>query len=167
MDSKQSRGSAIVLANGVYKIRDGKVAHGLVRGSSRFHVIGVVEPELAGQDAGEALDGVHRGIPILSSIADALGPQAEVPEFCVIGVAPHGVNLNEELPGMVQIQIAKELPFPAGEAVIDFVGAPTLSPEETMTDVLVAAVRGRTAVRCKPDRHSQDEEPARAPLLVG
>jgi uncharacterized NAD-dependent epimerase/dehydratase family protein len=99
--SKQSWGNAIVLANGVYKIRDGKVAHGLVRGSSRFRVIGVVEPALAGQDAGEALDGVHRGIPILSSIAAALGPEGEVPEFCVIGVAPHGGHLSDELRGMV------------------------------------------------------------------
>ena len=56
---------------------------------------------------------------------------------------------REELPGMVQIQIAKELPFPAGEAVIDFVVAPTLSPEETMTDVLVAAVRNEALQQCE------------------
>lgn len=99
--SKRGRGTAIVLANGVYRIRDGKVAHGLVRGSSRFRVIGVVEPELAGRDAGEVLDGVHRGIPILSSIADFVGRGSEVPEFCLIGVAPHGGHLDDGLRGMV------------------------------------------------------------------
>ena len=45
----------------------------------------------------------------------------------------------EELPGMVEIQIARDLPFPASEAVIDFVlSAP---PGEESSDVLVAAVR--------------------------
>jgi uncharacterized NAD-dependent epimerase/dehydratase family protein len=99
--SGQSWGSAIVLANGVYRIRDGKVAHGLVRGSTRFRVAGVVEPELAGRDAGEVLDGVHRGIPILASVADALAVAGGPPQFCLIGVAPHGGHLNDELRGMV------------------------------------------------------------------
>jgi len=92
---------AIVLANGVYGIRDGKVAHGLVRGSSRFRALGVVEPELAGQDAGQVLDGVHRGIPIVGSIAEALEGASETPEYCVIGVAPHGGHISEELRALV------------------------------------------------------------------
>ena len=45
----------------------------------------------------------------------------------------------EDLPGMVEIQIARDLPFPASEAIIDFVlsGA----PGGESADVLVAAVR--------------------------
>jgi type IV pilus assembly protein PilM len=45
----------------------------------------------------------------------------------------------EELPGMVEIQIAKELPFAAGEAVIDFTVGPMV--EGATAEVLVAAVR--------------------------
>ena len=45
-----------------------------------------------------------------------------------------------ELPGMVYIQVAKELPFPITEAVIDFTTGPR-EADATMTEVLVAAVR--------------------------
>jgi type IV pilus assembly protein PilM len=48
----------------------------------------------------------------------------------------------DELPGMVEIQIAKELPFPVSEAVIDFAIGPRLAQEDTPRgEVLVAAIR--------------------------
>lgn len=47
---------------------------------------------------------------------------------------------EEDLPGIVQIQIAKELPYTASDALIDF--AVSAEPgEEGVRDVLVAAVR--------------------------
>ncbi len=50
------------------------------------------------------------------------------------------VGQPDELPGMVEIQIAKELPFPVIQAVIDFaVGPPSDDPVKG--EVLVAAVR--------------------------
>ncbi|MBI3834277.1 MAG: pilus assembly protein PilM [Planctomycetes bacterium] len=47
---------------------------------------------------------------------------------------------TEDLPGIVQIQIAKELPFAAGEAVIDFAVSGG-KVEASNQDVLVAAIR--------------------------
>ncbi len=51
----------------------------------------------------------------------------------------------DELPGMVQIQVAKQLPFPVAEAAVDF-ALPSASRETStadalVVDVLVAAVR--------------------------
>ncbi len=46
----------------------------------------------------------------------------------------------DELPGMVKIQVAKELPFPEVEAVIDYVVGPS-EPGDVSSEVLVAAVR--------------------------
>lgn len=46
----------------------------------------------------------------------------------------------QELPGMVEIQIAKELPFPSTEAVIDFAVDP-VEKEQLSSHVLVAAIR--------------------------
>lgn len=52
------------------------------------------------------------------------------------------VTQPDELPGMVEIQIAKELPFPASEAVVDFTLAQRAEDEDAATgDVLVAAIR--------------------------
>ena len=100
MDSSIS-GEAIVLANGLYRTPNGKVAHGLVRGSERFRVLAVVDPDAAGEDAGEVLDGIRRDIPIVHSISEALARCAKLPEFCVVGMATHGGRFTLELRGLI------------------------------------------------------------------
>ena len=94
-------GPAIVLANGGFQTSDGKVVHGLVRGGSRFRVLTVVDPELAGRDAGEALDGIHRDIPIVASLDEAIDRAGDTPEYCIIGVATQGGRLSRELRDLV------------------------------------------------------------------
>ena len=56
---------AIILSNGLFGSVFAKTTHGLLRGPSRYEIIGVIDPNYAGQDAGYALDGQHRGIPFL------------------------------------------------------------------------------------------------------
>ncbi|NJN47636.1 MAG: DUF1611 domain-containing protein [Candidatus Competibacteraceae bacterium] len=89
--------SAIVLANGFFQTPNGKAAHGLVRGSERFKVLAVVDPLCAGQDAGSVLDGRHRGIPLVASLAEALAVCSELPQYCVVGIATHGGRFTPEL----------------------------------------------------------------------
>ena len=95
------RGPAIALANHGLRTTDGKTVHGLVRGSDRFEMRAVVDPDLAGQDAGEALDGQRRGIPVVDSVAAAMRAATRAggapPRYCVIGVATLGGRLSEEL----------------------------------------------------------------------
>lgn len=64
---------------------------------------------------------------------------------------PTGVP--EELPGIVNIQIAKELPFPIAEAVVDFAVAPT-EPGATTGEVLVAAIRREALARYEATFHA-------------
>lgn len=90
-------GTAVVLAPGAFLTDSAKTAHGLVRGSDRFEVVGVVDAASAGRDAGEALDGRPRGIPILASLADALTGARKRPDTCVIGVATPGGILPDSL----------------------------------------------------------------------
>jgi uncharacterized NAD-dependent epimerase/dehydratase family protein len=113
--------TAIVLANGLYLTPNGKTAHGLVRGSDRFRILAVVEPLLTGQDAGEALDGVHRGIPIVASIDDAVALSNPPPEFCVVGVATHGGHLTDELRALILDAVNKGMSIANGlhDAVSD------------------------------------------------
>lgn len=89
-------------------------------------------PELMGRHIRRTLD--QEGISTRHAIVDIPRDQA------ILKTLTLPVGQPDELPGMVQIQIAKELPFPVTEAVIDFaVGPPT---EGAVTgEVLVAAIR--------------------------
>jgi len=88
---------AIVLANGLFRTPNGKVAHGLVRGSDRFQVVAVIDPDWAGHDAGILLDGTHRDIPTVASIAEALTIGPRRPEYGVVGIATHGGRFTDIL----------------------------------------------------------------------
>lgn len=85
---------AVVLANGQLDTLFGKTTHGLVRGPSRFRIVAVVDAEHAGCDAGTVIDGRARGIPVVASLAAALGSKPR-PSVCVIGVATKGGVLPE------------------------------------------------------------------------
>jgi len=89
-------GRAIVLANGLYDTCFAKTAHGLVRGPSRYELLGVVDPAQAGRDAGEALDGNARGIPVRAALAEFLDAGVRA-THCVVGVATEGGALPAAL----------------------------------------------------------------------
>lgn len=90
-------GTAIVLCDGCYGTINGKTAHGLVRGSERYRILAVVDPSAAGKDAGEVLDGNHRGIPVVASISDALGSLPAIPDFAIVGIATSGGRMTAGL----------------------------------------------------------------------
>src|SRR3954470_12185071 len=83
------RPTAAVLAPGLFRTMNAKTAHGLVRGPSRYRVLGVVDPECAGADAGVLLDGRARGIPGFER-PSALTSAAGGPDVAVVGVATSG-----------------------------------------------------------------------------
>jgi uncharacterized NAD-dependent epimerase/dehydratase family protein len=92
-------GDAIVYCERAFATTNGKTAHGLVRFTRRYRVLSVVDSSLAGRDAGEVLDGAPNGIPVLPSIARALGDAAEggrPATHLVIGLAPDGGRLGSE-----------------------------------------------------------------------
>lgn len=78
---------AILLTNGLFDTENAKTAHGLVRESNRFTIVGVVDYAHAGNDAGLLLDGNHRNIPVYATVAEAMIAK---PEACIVGVATSG-----------------------------------------------------------------------------
>ena len=86
---------AIVYCEGAYGGLDGKTAHGLVRRSERYRVLSVIDSTHSGVDAGEALDGRARGIPIVSDLAEALTAADGEATHLVIGLAPLGGALDD------------------------------------------------------------------------
>jgi uncharacterized NAD-dependent epimerase/dehydratase family protein len=83
---------ALILAEGLYATTDAKTAHGLVRKSLKYRVVGVIDSKLAGRDAGEVLDGVRRGIRIYASLEEALREHPGV-KYLIVGVATTGGRL--------------------------------------------------------------------------
>ncbi|MFN7115327.1 MAG: DUF1611 domain-containing protein [Saprospiraceae bacterium] len=90
---------AIVLTNGMLDGVLAKTAHGLLRGTDRFHVLAVIDYKCAGRDAGEVLDGKHRNIPVYASVEDYFAQGGEQPIWCVIGVALPGGKLPDDFRG--------------------------------------------------------------------
>ncbi|HEY2797831.1 MAG TPA: DUF1611 domain-containing protein [Thermoanaerobaculia bacterium] len=90
-------GTAIVVCDGFFGTADAKTAHGLVRGTERYEIVGVIDAPTAGRDAGEVLDGKPRGIPVFASIAEALTSLPRRPDFCVVGVATSGGRVTPGL----------------------------------------------------------------------
>jgi len=71
-----------------------KTAHGLIRKTSRYNVVGVIaDAGIEGQDAGELLDNIKRGIPVYSSVKEFLQQVSERPKYAVVGVAFAGGRL--------------------------------------------------------------------------
>ena len=91
-------GKAIVYCEGAFNTPNGKTAHGLVRFTERYDIVGVIDKRYAGQDAGEVLDGKHFGIPVFASLEEAFDKlgAARRPRNFVIGLAPDGGRLPIE-----------------------------------------------------------------------
>ncbi|MFC2089526.1 DUF1611 domain-containing protein [Bacteroidota bacterium] len=94
---KKFDGPALVYAAGAFNTPNGKTAHGLVRFTERYEVLGVIDPAYAEKDAGMVLDGRPSGIPIFESLESAMEQlQSVKPQTIVIGLAPDGGRLQGE-----------------------------------------------------------------------
>jgi uncharacterized NAD-dependent epimerase/dehydratase family protein len=99
---------AIILTNGLLVTNDAKTAHGLIRGTERYEIVGVIDPPTAGQDAGAVLDGKHRNIPIFSSLTETLEKLQQV-DYLIIGVATVGGVLPSDMLGIIKDAIQQGL----------------------------------------------------------
>lgn len=90
---------AIVLANDLLRDVHAKTAHGLIRGPSRWPMVGVIDATCAGADAGEVLDGVARAVPVFASVRAALDGAAAGATHCVLGVATSGGVIPKAMRG--------------------------------------------------------------------
>jgi uncharacterized NAD-dependent epimerase/dehydratase family protein len=102
--------NALVLTHGLLTSPNAKTCHGLLRGSKRFRPLAVIDYEYVGQDAGQVLDGIHRGVPIFASVDDYFAnPEATQPDCCVIGVALPGGILPDDFREQLKRAVAHGL----------------------------------------------------------
>lgn len=99
--------NAIIITAGYLDSTNGKTAHGLIRGTERFSIVGVIDDKSAGRDAGEVLDGKNRNIPVYASIDDFANNSKEKAVYCIIGVATKGGVIPESLRIMLKEGLEK------------------------------------------------------------
>ena len=80
--------NAIVYSENEFGKIDGKVANGLARHSEKYKILGIIDSQKKGLDAGQYLDGVKNGIPIYNDMEDALHQLNLIPDYFIYGIAP-------------------------------------------------------------------------------
>lgn len=103
--------NAVILSENVFGTTYGKTANGLVRYGTRFNPVSVIDSRLDGRDAGEVLEGRRKGIPIVSSVAEAMKYN---PNTLVVGIATDGGTLPQEYRKFIRDAIASGLNVVSG-----------------------------------------------------
>lgn len=110
-------GPALVYCDKAFNTPNGKTAHGLVRFTERYDVVGVIDRNYAGKDAGKVLDGKASGIPVFKDFEtamDQLATTKKQPKTLVIGLAPDGGRLPEEAKSVIKKAIENGLNIDSG-----------------------------------------------------
>jgi uncharacterized NAD-dependent epimerase/dehydratase family protein len=111
--------TAAILTQRLFSTPSAKTAHGLVRGPSRYRIVAVIDEAGSDRDAGDLLDGTHRGIPVVPSL-EALLQLGAAPQWLVVGIAtPGGVLPDDMRPVLRQ---ALERGISVANGLHDFVG---------------------------------------------
>ena len=109
-------GKAIVYCDGAFNTPNGKTAHGLVRFTERYEVVGVIDHRYGGQDAGMVLDGRPNGIPIFGNLIYALNQlgATNAPGTLVVGLAPDGGRLPDVARSVLGLALEQGLNLDSG-----------------------------------------------------
>ncbi len=91
------KSNAVIITAGFLDTPSGKTAHGLIRGTDRFTILGVIDAAHAGKDAGEVLDGINRNIPVYASLEEFTNTSKEKSQYCIVGLATKGGLIPESL----------------------------------------------------------------------
>lgn len=94
--------NAIVITGGLLDTISAKTAHGLIRGTDRFNIVGIIDSKYPGKDAGEVLDGRKRNLPVHATLSDFIKNSKEKARYCIIGVATKGGVIPESLRAMLK-----------------------------------------------------------------
>jgi uncharacterized NAD-dependent epimerase/dehydratase family protein len=103
---------SLIYADRLYSCADGKTAHGLVRYSKKYMIMGVVDSTLPSGDAATFLDPAKKGIPLFSSLADAY--ETTKPDTFIIGAVSEGGVLPKGYDKAVEWALSHRLDVVSG-----------------------------------------------------
>lgn len=117
MTQKSIDGKALVYCEKAFTTTNGKTAHGLIRFTERYEVVGLIDSTFAGLDAGTVLDGKANQIPIFGSLKEALNTlksSDKSPQSLVMGLAPDGGRLPQSAKADIKFAITQGLNIDSG-----------------------------------------------------
>src|SRR6188472_4175832 len=91
------KSNAIVITGGYLHTGSAKTAHGLIRGTDRFNIVGIIDDKNTSTDAGDVLDGRKRSITVFSDLDDFASKSNEKAKYCIVGVATKGGVIPDSL----------------------------------------------------------------------
>jgi uncharacterized NAD-dependent epimerase/dehydratase family protein len=134
------KSNAIVITGGYLDTISAKTAHGLIRGTDRFNIVGIIDPKHPGKDAGEVLDGKKRNIPVYASLQEFVNKAPQQATHCVVGVATKGGVIPDSL--RAQLQEALESNFSLVNGLHEYVSdIPELAEIATKKGLEIIDVR--------------------------
>jgi uncharacterized NAD-dependent epimerase/dehydratase family protein len=145
---KSIDGKALVYCQDAFNTPEGKTAHGLVRFTERYEVMGVIDSRYAGKDAGMVLDGKASGIPVFADFDTAMAAltaAGNAPTNFVVGLAPDGGRLPADAKAVIEKAMNKGMNVDSG--LHDF-----LTNDERLMDIADANGCRVRDVRKTPDR---------------
>lgn len=89
--------NAVAYCEGGLRDLVGKTAHGLIRHSPKYNIVGVVDSSATGQDAGVILDSKPRGIPVFASVEISAREASPRPTVMIVGLAPTGFRGEQKI----------------------------------------------------------------------
>ena len=98
------KGNAIVLTDGKFNTKSAKTAHGLIRGSNRFNVIGVIDHKISkkyihlDKNGKIKLSDNKSDLKVYSNLKSFIKLNIKV-DYCIIGVASAGGLLPKNMRG--------------------------------------------------------------------
>lgn len=132
-------GNAIIITQGYLDTPRAKTAHGLIRDTSKYKVLAVVDHLHSGKDAGEVVDGKRRDIPVFENLQTFLNTSSQEVQFCLIGVAGKGGLIPDGMLDTVKEAIRAGMSIVSGlhEFMSDIPEVITLAEEHkvTITDI--------------------------------
>ena len=111
------KGKAVIYTQDKFVQNYAKTAHGLIRGSERYQVVGVIDHAHAGQDAGTLLDGKERNIPIFADLPSFQASGSEV-QYFIIGIANTGGILDRDWFPTIKAAIRAGMDIVCGMSVV-------------------------------------------------
>ena len=90
-------GNAVVLTSGILATSNAKTTHGLLRGSARFKVIGIIDHKHAGESTRDVLGDTVADVPIFESVEGYCDVTPDRAEYLIIGVATKGGYIPDDM----------------------------------------------------------------------